>query len=352
MEIPPKVLIIDDEKRVRRILELQLKSEGFELIQCDDSREAIAIIEDENIDLVISDIRMPVITGEEILSFIVKKKPDIPVIMLTGVVDVEMAVKVMKAGAFDYLIKPVKRNELLITVRKAMDYRYLLKDKERLEKENIEYQHKLEAMVQERTRALRQALENLERIHIDTVKILASAIEEKDPYIRGHSNRVRIMSRALAKQIGFREEQLKRLEFGALLHDIGKIAVTLNILNKPGPLSKEEMQIIQKHPIIGERIVRQVDYFQDIAPIIRWHHERYDGKGYPDGIAGEEIPIQSRLISIVDAYDAMTSDRAYRKALPIKKALDILEEEKGGQFDPELVHIFISNKIYKAIDEN
>ena len=112
------------------------------------------------------------------------------------------------------------------------------------------------------------------------------------------------------------------------------------------------MNIIQKHPIIGERIVRQVDYFQDIAPIIRWHHERYDGKGYPDGIAGEEIPIQSRLISIVDAYDAMTSDRAYRKALPIKRALNILEEEKGGQFDPELVHIFISNKIYEAIDEN
>jgi putative two-component system response regulator len=274
-------------------------------------------------------------------------KRDIPVIMLTGVVDVEMAIKILRNGAFDYLIKPVKRSELLLTVERALSHRNLVLEKKSLELENIMYQRSLEEKVEERTIALRKALDNLERIHFDTVQILATAIEEKEPYLQGHSNRVRLMSSRLAMIWGFSADQIKTLEFAALLHDIGKIAIPELVLNKPDALSKDEKDINRRHPIIGARIVSQVDYFQDIALVIRWHHERWDGKGYPDGLSGEHIPVAARMICVVDAFDAMTSNRPYRSALTIQMANDILREEAGKQFDAEMVGLFITHDVHK-----
>ena len=342
------IVVIDDEQRIRKILTLQLEKAGYNVISLDNGKEAMELIGQLEVDVVITDIRMPNITGEQVLKYVKTHSPTIPVIMLTGVVDVETAVNIMKSGAYDYLVKPVKRDDLLITVHRAVQYREIVLRNVRLQEENIKYQRDLEHKVRERTRELARALAHLREIHMDTVKILASAIEEKDPYMRGHSNRVRILSAEMARRLGYKEMEIERIEYGALLHDIGKIAIDQRILDKPGPLTEEEHKIIQEHPIIGERIISKVSFFADIAPMVRWHHERWDGLGYPDGIKGENIPVPVRILNLVDAFDAMTSDRPYRKALPIERVINIIKEERGKQFAPEVVDIFINEEVYKT----
>ncbi|MFP4459131.1 MAG: HD domain-containing phosphohydrolase [Candidatus Zixiibacteriota bacterium] len=343
----PRLLVVDDEERVRKILNIQLNQAGYDVLIYSDPKEAIKDITEKDIDLVITDIRMPEVTGEDILQHTLNFKPDVEVIVLTGVVDVEMAVKFLRQGAFDYLIKPIKRNQLLLTVDRALDKRELKIEKKRLQQENIEYQLSLEEKVEQRTIALSQALEDLERYHLDTIKILSSAIELREEYNLQHSDRVRIMATRLAIVWGFSAERIKRLEYGALLHDIGKIAIPEKILYKDNILTPDEFDIIKQHPEIGARIVSQADYFQDIAPIIRWHHERYDGNGYPDGLYADQIPVQARIISVCDAFDAMTSDRPWRQSYSLERVLKALKTGRGKQFDPELVDLFIQHEIYK-----
>lgn len=347
-----KILVLDDEERVRKIISMQLEREGYEVKQVDGGDKAIEELKNGGpFDLMISDIKMPGTNGMDVLKFAVEKVPLMPVIMLTGVVNVETAVSVMRSGAFDYLIKPITRKELIPTVEKGLAYGKLIQYNRRLELENKAYQEELEEQVEERTRELSEALNQLRKIHMDTVRILSGAIEEKDPYIRGHSNRCRIMAHHIAEAMGFSPRELDMLDFGSLLHDIGKIAIDSRILNKPAPLNPDEMKLVQTHPLIGERIVSKVSYFSDIVPMIRWHHERWDGKGYPDGLKGDEIPITSRILSIVDSYDAMTSDRAYRLALSSRKALETIREEAGFQFDAEIVEIFLQEKTYELIHD-
>ena len=342
------IMIVDDEDRIRRILAIQLQKAGYNVLSLGDGQEAMELLSKVNVDVVISDIRMPGITGDQILRYIKTHNPSVPVIMLTGVVDVETAVSIMRSGAYDYLVKPVKKDELLITVHRALQYRNVVLRNIQLQEENIRYQKELEQKVRERTRELARALAHLREVHMDTVKILASAIEEKDPYMRGHSNRVRIISSEMARKLGYKEMEIERIEYGALLHDIGKIAIDQRILDKPGPLTDEEFKIIQDHPVIGERIISKVSFFADIAPMVRWHHERWDGLGYPDGIKGENIPMPVRILNIVDSFDAMSSDRPYRKAMPIERVLEIIREERGKQFAPEMVDLFLEEEIYKT----
>ncbi len=345
---PATIMVIDDDERIRKILTLQLEKAGYNVITVANGSDALELIGQVDVDVVITDIRMPDITGDKILKYIKSHFPTIPVIMLTGVVDVETAVNIMKSGAYDYLVKPVKREELLVTVHRALQYRAIVLRNIRLQEENLRYQKELEQKVRERTRELARALAHLREVHMDTVKILASAIEEKDPYMRGHSNRVRILAAEMARKLGYKEMEIERIEYGALLHDIGKIAIDQRILDKPGPLTEEERKIIQEHPVIGERIISKVSFFADIAPMVRWHHERWDGLGYPDGIKGENIPVPVRILNLVDAFDAMTSDRPYRKALPIDRVLEIIKEERGKQFAPDMVDLFLEEEIYKT----
>ncbi len=346
--IQATVMVVDDEDRIRRILAIQLQKAGYNVISIGEGQEAMALLNKVDIDVVISDIRMPGITGDQILRYIKTNSPAIPVVMLTGVVDVETAVGIMRSGAYDYLVKPVKKDELLITIHRALQYRNVVLRNIQLQEENIRYQKGLEQKVRERTRELARALAHLREVHMDTVKILASAIEEKDPYMRGHSNRVRIISSEMARKLGYKEMEIERIEYGALLHDIGKIAIDQRILDKPGPLTDEEFKIIQDHPIIGERIISKVTFFADIAPMVRWHHERWDGLGYPDGIKGENIPLPVRILNIVDSFDAMSSDRPYRKAMPLERVIDIISEERGKQFAPEMVDLFLNEEVYKT----
>jgi len=343
-----KVLVVDDEQRVRKIISLQLEREGFIVDVLSAGEDAIEKLREGNsYDLLITDIRMPGMDGHRVLSYAVENVPDMPVIMLTGVVDIETAVGVMKAGAFDYLVKPVKREDLFKTVEKALAYARLVRYNRRLELENRRYQQELEAEVNSRTKELSEALAQLRIVHMDTVRILSGAIEENDPYIRGHGNRVRHLAHHMAEAVGYTPHQLDMLDFGAMLHDIGKIAIDRRILNKATGLTPDEWKIVETHPIVGERIVNKVSYFAQIVPVIRWHHERWDGNGYPDGLKGKDIPLSARILSVVDSFDAMTSDRAYRLALSTDRAIEIIREESGHQFDPEMVEVFFSEKTYE-----
>jgi len=346
-----KILVLDDEERVRKIIGMQLEREGFAVTMINSGEAAIAELssDGDGYDIMISDIRMPGKSGFDVLQYAVENVPTMPVIMLTGVVDVETAVKVMRSGAFDYLVKPITRKNLIPTVEKAFAYAKLIRYNRRLELENKAYQEELEEQVKERTRELSEALTQLRVVHMDTVRILSGAIEEKDPYIRGHANRCRIMAHHVSEAMGYTPRQLDMLDFGSLLHDIGKIAIDSKVLNKPAPLNPDERKLVQTHPLIGERIVSRVTYFSEIVPMIRWHHERWDGAGYPDGLVRDEIPISARILCVVDAFDAMTSDRAYRLALSNERALEIIREEAGHQFDPQIVDVFLREKTYELI---
>lgn len=342
------LMVVDDEERIRKVLTIQLEKSGYNVIALAGGQEAMELLSQVEVDVVITDIRMPRVTGDQILRYVKTHVPAVPVIMLTGVVDIETAVSIMRSGAHDYLVKPVKRDELLVTVHRALQYRSVVLRNIQLQEENIRYQKELEQKVRERTRELARALAHLREVHLDTVKILASAIEEKDPYMRGHSSRVRIISAEMARKLGYKEMEIERIEYGALLHDIGKIAIDQRILDKPGPLTEEERKVVQEHPIIGERIINKVTFFADIAPMVRWHHERWDGLGYPDGVKKENIPVPVRILSIVDSFDAMSSDRPYRKALPLEKTLEIVKEERGKQFAPEMVDLFLNEEIFRT----
>lgn len=347
-----RILVLDDEERVRKIIGLQLEREGYEVELINSGDKAIELIKKGGqFDLMISDVKMPGTSGTDVLKFAAERAPLMPVIMLTGVVSVETAVSAMRSGAFDYLMKPITRKDLIPTVERALAYGRLIQYNRKLELENKAYQAELEAQVEERTRELSEAYDQLKIVHMDTVRILSGAIEEKDHYIRGHSNRCRIMAHHIAESMGYTQRELDMLDFGSLLHDIGKIAIDSKILNKPGPLNPDEMKLVQTHPLIGERIVSKVTFFSEIVPMIRWHHERWDGKGYPDGLKEEEIPVGSRILNVVDSYDAMTSDRSYRLALSSDRALENIRQDFGHQFDPEIVKIFLREKSYELIHD-
>jgi putative two-component system response regulator len=250
-------------------------------------------------------------------------------------------VEAMRLGAYDFIIKPADLDLVTLSVKKALE-------KKRLEEEVEAYHNHLERLVEERTGKLQQAYRILKKAHLDSVKILAEAIDAKDPYTRGHSDRVKRMSLKIAYQLGFAEDRLESLEYGALLHDIGKIGIRDEVLQKPGVLSPEEYQHIQEHPLIGVKIVEGIDFFKDMIPVIRHHHEHFDGSGYPDGLAGEAIPLEARIIFVPDAFDAMSTLRPHRGAMPLEDVLMELDKAKSKQFDPQVLEIFLREKIYKS----
>jgi len=345
------ILLIDDDPIIRKVIGLTLENAGFALEKAENGIIALEILEKKSFtpDVVLLDIRMPKISGVEVLTEIRKQYPLIPVIMLTALTDLEIAVDTMKKGAFDYLVKPVRKVQLVETINKALRYREILIENDRLTKENLEYQHNLEKKVKERTEELMLAYKKLKETNLETVKVLAETIEAKDPYTRGHCNRVRMLSYAIAKNIGLPSSEIEYIEYGALLHDIGKIGVPENLLHKNGPLTPEEAERFHNHTIIGENIIKTVEFFEPCRKIVRNHHEWFNGNGYPDGLAGEDIHISARIVAIADSFDAMTSTRPYRTAMSVEYALNELKNGSGTQFDPDLVKIFIDNELYMVI---
>jgi putative two-component system response regulator len=335
-----RILIVDDEELICRLLAQRLTSEGYACVTANNGREALSHFYKDTFSLIISDIRMPEMDGIELLKRVKDLNPNMMVIMVTAYPELDMAVEAMRLGAYDFIIKPADLDLILLSVRKALE-------KRRLEEELEAYHKHLERLVEERTAGLRQAYRVLKKAHFDSVKVLAEAIDAKDPYTRGHSDRVRRMSLKIAGHLGFSEERLESLEYGALLHDIGKIGIKDEVLQKPGALNPGEYQYIQEHTLIGVKIVEGIDFFKDKIPMIRCHHEYFDGSGYPDGLVGETIPLEARIITVPDAFDAMASLRPHRRAMPLEEVLMELEKGRAKQFDPEVLEIFLREKIYK-----
>jgi putative nucleotidyltransferase with HDIG domain len=335
-----RILIVDDEELICRLLAQRLTSEGYACVTANNGREALSHFYKDTFSLIISDIRMPEMDGIELLKRVKDLNPNMMVIMVTAYPELDMAVEAMRLGAYDFIIKPADLDLILLSVRKALE-------KRRLEEELEAYHKHLERLVEERTAGLRQAYRVLKKAHFDSVKVLAQAIDAKDPYTRGHSDRVRRMSLRIAGHLGFSEERLESLEYGALLHDIGKIGIKDEVLQKPGALNPGEYQYIQEHTLIGVKIVEGIDFFKDKIPMIRCHHEYFDGSGYPDGLVGETIPLEARIITVPDAFDAMASLRPHRRAMPLEEVLMELDKGRAKQFDPKVLEIFLREKIYK-----
>jgi response regulator RpfG family c-di-GMP phosphodiesterase len=485
-----RILVVDDELTIRKLIQKRLEREGYDVSSADNAKDALQLFQDNSFDTVISDIRMEGMDGLELLKRLQDKRRDIPVIMVTGAPSLATVQESITAGAYDYITKPIERETLINTVKRAVE-------KKRLNDQIKEYQLSLEAKVREQTRRLfdiykfanklnsmdsldrvvdyvvnfvadfmfsnrvsimlldekgeyltikgqtgldpeivrrtrirkgeaiagqvletgkamivgdirsikaesdryseyksfisfplmqvplkttnvslgiinvtnrfgdqpfdKEDLENLdfiadtasvainnqlksielEKNYFMTMKALATAVEEKDRYTRGHSERVRTYAVELAKRLGMSSETISTIDNACVLHDIGKIGIPDVIIQKDRDLTEEEYRQIKEHPAKGERIIRVIPFLESALPIVRHHHERFDGTGYPDGLRGEDIELGARIVAIADTYDAMTTERPYRGPLPKDHAIAVLKEQKGKQFDPELVDIFI-----------
>ncbi|MBW1645077.1 MAG: response regulator [Deltaproteobacteria bacterium] len=330
MELENKyILAVDDEEDIREIIAETLETTGYRCQTAADGSEAIEIInrDAEQIAAVICDLKMPQVSGDQVVQFIASNHPIIPVIILTGFAQLDMALDHIRLGAFDYLTKPFKVKELLLTLRRALEYR-------QLKEEQAKYHEFLEAKIKEVTAELNNSV-------IQSVGALIMAIEEKDVYTRGHSHRVALYSSLLARTMNLTQDEKKDLEYAALLHDVGKIGISEYILNKPGKLDNVEYEIIKSHPSKGVKILEPMSFLQHLLPTIEAHHERFDGRGYPNGLAGEQIPPLARIIAVCDSYDAMTSERSYRQPLAREAALTEIKKCAGSQFDPEVVKAFV-----------
>ena len=305
-----KILVVDDDLRNVELLEAHLSNAGYDVVTASDGEEALRRIEEGTIDLILLDVMMPKLNGFEVCKRIKgdEKTRFIPVVMITVLREVEDKIRGIEAGMDDFLNKPVNKSELLARTKSLV-----------------------------RLKHLNDHLENTENV----LFALAKAVEAKDPCTEEHLERMVSYSSGMAKRIGFSHEEKTALESAGILHDIGKIGISESILCKHGPLTKEEFEKMKEHTIIGEKIVRPLRFSDFMAPVVRGHHERWDGSGYPDGLAGEEINIGAKIISIIDAYDTMTSDRPYRRRMPKEKAINILQEGKGTQWDAKLVEVFI-----------
>jgi response regulator RpfG family c-di-GMP phosphodiesterase len=344
------ILVVDDEEAIRKFMNIHLTKEGYDVVLSSGGNGVFKALKENSYELVISDIRMPEVDGISVLKHVKESFDTIPVIMLTGLVDITVAVDVMKIGAFDYLIKPIKKENLIRTVHKALSQKDLLEKNKRLEKENLEYQLHLENKVEERTKELTAAYTKLESLNIQFVNALANTIEAKDKLTHGHCSRMMELCKRLGALSDLPKEELDVLLYASTLHDLGKISVKESILNKNGPLTEEERKEMMKHPEIGENILKRISFLEPIAGVVGKHHENFDGSGYPNGLKGEEIPITARIISVADTFDAMNNTRPYRKKLAIDEVLGELKRIAGTQLDPDLVELFINNKLYLPED--
>lgn len=321
----PFCLIVDDEPRLRQVLMHLMRNDGFRCVEAGNGEEALALLEHHPITLVMSDLRMPKMDGLELLRQTRGRWPDVAVVMITAVADVEVAVSCLAIGAMDYLTKPFHLEEVRARVAQALE-------KRRLVIENRGYQESLQAKVAVQAR-------RLEELFLASIQSLAEALEVKDPYTRGHSIRVSHYAAMIAREMGVDDEMLRQVELGGHVHDIGKIGVREDVLNKPGKLTDAEYEHIMTHPMVGWRILAPLLGETPVAlNIVRSHHERFDGHGVPDRLAGSAIPIEARIAAAADSFDAMTSDRPYR---PLGMSMDDAVQEivrcSGTQFDPEVV---------------
>lgn len=342
-----KILVVDDEEAIREVVSTLLTAQGYNCTTCANGRLALEAFRKGSFDLVLSDIVMPEMDGLKLLGELRLEDPDVPVIMVTAMHDIAIALEAIRAGAYDYILKPFEKDQLHLSVRRALEHRALVM-------ENRTYQSDLEHLVAERTQQLSVALQELEQSYDYTLEALGGALDAKDAETEGHCQRVTAFTITMAKAMNVDKGMLRHIARGAFLHDIGKMGIPDSILRKPGPLTAEERSIMRKHCEIGYSVLERIPFLKDAADIVLSHQECYDGTGYPRGLKGEEIPLGARIFAVADTLDAMISDRPYRKALPISAARDEIKRFSGRQFDPRVVEVFMSqpDRVWLELHQN
>lgn len=348
-----KILVIDDEDFVRETIKDYLLDSGFDVCSAGDGEEGIKVFEKENPDAILVDLNMPKMDGFEVLARITAIDKDTPIIVVSGAGLIQDAIKAVRAGAWDFVTKPIlDMNILEHALNRALERASLIR-------ENNLYREHLESEVERRTKDLRhevrvrreaqEALLGLQKEVIDTQKeiilTLGEVVETRSNETANHVRRVAEFSRILAIKNGMSEEDVNLIRMASPMHDVGKIGIPDTILNKPGRLTVEEFEVIKKHTVLGYEILKHSSRpIMKVAAIVAHeHHERWDGKGYPRGLAGEDIHIFGRIICITDVFDALGSNRVYKKAWSLDKILELFHAEKGKQFDPKLTEVFLEN---------
>ena len=322
-----------------------LARQGFECDTASNADEALDKLAAGDYAMVLTDMNMPGVSGLDLIDTIQRRHPDTATVMLTGVDETRLADRALSSGAYGYLIKPTKANELVINVANALRRRSL-------ELENRQHRERLEEMVKERTSALWEAIHDLERAkeslrssQEETIKRLSLAAEYRDDDTARHIHRMSRYCALIAEGAGLGQERAELIRIASIMHDVGKIGIPDRILLKPGKLTIEERREMSRHAEIGYQILTGSDseLLQTAATIALTHHERYDGKGYPKGLVAEDIPIEGRIAAIADVFDALTTDRVYRKAFPWPRALTMMRDERGKHFDSGLLDVLFDN---------
>jgi response regulator RpfG family c-di-GMP phosphodiesterase len=339
-----RLLIVDNELAHRDMLAVMLEQAGMPCKTAPSAKEALSLLEREPFNAVIAELIMPGFSGLELLTEVRQHYSHLVFLMATGVEDVRLSVEAMRHGADDYLIKPLQADTVMVSLARALN-------KKDLEREVENYRQRLEELVGMRTVELHDALGQLEQSYADTLDALGAAIDLRDHETAGHSQRVALYSIKMLTEMNGSPRQLKNLQMGAWLHDIGKLAIPDAILLKLAALTEEERRTMQGHVRIGYDLVKRIPFLADAAQIIFSHHERWDGNGYPQGLRERGIPLGARIFAVADTFDAMTSDRLYRSALPMQDARNEIGREAGLQFDPEVARVFLNipNETWAAV---
>jgi putative nucleotidyltransferase with HDIG domain len=346
------VLFVDDEVNILKALQRLLRSEEMNVLCASRASEALELLEKHRTQVVVTDQRMPEMSGVDFLSRVRERQPDVVRMMLTGYTEMKVAVDAINRGEIYRLItKPWNDDELRATLRQAFDHADLKSEIKRLNQVTREQNFKLQDMnrnlegkVRDRTKQLAEKHQQLRTAYVQTIRTLSEAVDAKDAYTRGHSERVGVYASKIAREMSFPKDVIERVYIAGLLHDVGKIGVRDAVITKPDRLTPEEYEEIKQHPEIGYRILEPVEFLQDVAPCVRHHHEWYDGstRGYPDRLKGDQIPLPSRIILVADTVEAMTSDRPYRKALPLDAVVSEIQKYSGTQFDPKVAASFLT----------
>src|SRR5579862_1955243 len=332
--MPDRILVVDDEEAIREIVCAILAAAGYTCKQAGSGMEALALLNSGDMfELMLSDLMMADLDGIGLLERTKEKYPDMPVVMVTAVHDISVALAAIRNGAYDYLLKPFEREQLLNAVGRALENR-------RLKVENRNYQINLESLVKARTDQLQEALRDLERSYDITLQALGDALDLKDAETEGHSRRVTAFTMAIARHMGLPSDQVAIIARGAFLHDIGKMAIPDKILLKPGKLDPDEVVIMREHCYHGYQMIKKIPFLTEACDIVYSHQEHFDGSGYPRGLRGHDIPLGARIFSVADTLDAIISDRPYRPARSLAEARKEIQIWSGRQFDPEIVEVF------------
>jgi len=328
------VLVVDDEEPIRNALRKYLKQQQFEVFAASSADEALQQLRLHKVALMLSDIRMPGTSGVDLVPQALEIEPDLAILMLTAVNDATSAALCMQRGAMDYLTKPIELADLGRAVHRALKRREMLL-------ENRHLNQWLKEEVTTRTAELQRERHRLERVSTATLEALVNALEAKDPYLRGHSARVADFSANIATEMGLDEEEVDRIRMAGRLHDLGKIGTREAVINKEGPLTADEFEHVKQHVIIGAQILAPLVHLGDVVAMVKSHHERFDGSGYPDGLRGEEVPLGGRVIAAAEVYDALTTARPYQEKMTPEQAVERMTDLSGTVLDPRVYEALV-----------